>query len=136
MTQTLRNFPPPETWDNHVAYDAKAHPRKVAREFMLIPTTCFNCESACGLLAHVAKDDLSVTKVEGNPAHPGSRGRNCAKGPTTINQVNDPERILTPLKRTGDRGAGNWAECTWDDALDDIAGRIRRAILEERRDEV
>jgi anaerobic selenocysteine-containing dehydrogenase len=72
----LSNFPPPETWDHHVAYDAKAHPRKVAREFMLIPTTCFNCESACGLLAHVAKDDLSITKLEGNPAHPGSRGRN------------------------------------------------------------
>ena len=70
----LRSFPPPETWDHHVATDAKAHPRKVTREFMLIPTTCFNCESACGLLAHVAKDDLTITKVEGNPAHPGSRG--------------------------------------------------------------
>ena len=104
----LRNFPPPETWDHHVAYDAKAHPRKVPREFMLIPTTCFNCESACGLLAHVAKDDLTVTKVEGNPAHPGSRGRNCAKGPATINQLNDPERILHPLRRVGERGAGGW----------------------------
>ncbi len=132
----LANYPPPETWDHHVAYDAKAHPRKVPREFMLIPTTCFNCESACGLLAYVAKDDLSVTKVEGNPAHPGSRGRNCAKGPATINQVNDPERILHPLKRTGARGAGGWERCSWDAALDDIAGRIRQAIIDDRRDEV
>ena len=132
----LAKFPPPETWDHHVAYDAKAHPRKVAREFMLIPTTCFNCESACGLLAYVAKDDLSVTKVEGNPAHPGSRGRNCAKGPATINQVNDPERILQPLRRTGERGAGEWEPCSWDDALDDIAGRIRAAIVADRRDRV
>ncbi len=132
----LANFPPPETWDRHVAYDAKAHPRKVAREFMLIPTTCFNCESACGLLAHVAKDDLSVTKLEGNPAHPGSRGRNCAKGPATINQLNDPERIMRPLRRTGERGAGEWEPCSWDDALDDIASRIRTAIIEDRRDEV
>ena len=132
----LANFPPVETWDHHVAYDAKAHPRKVAREFMLIPTTCFNCESACGLLAHVAKDDLSVTKVEGNPAHPGSRGRNCAKGPATINQLKDPERILHPLRRTGARGEGSWEQCTWDEALDDIAARIRAAILDDRRDEV
>ncbi len=132
----LVNFPPPETWDHHVAHDARAHPRKVTREFMLIPTTCFNCESACGLLAHVAKDDLTVTKVEGNPAHPGSRGRNCAKGPATINQVNDPERILYPLKRVGDRGAGQWEQCSWDEALDDIAARIRTAIVEDRRDEV
>ena len=132
----LRSFPPPETWDHHVARDARAHPRKVTREFMLIPTTCFNCESACGLLAHVAKDDLSVTKVEGNPAHPGSRGRNCANGPATINQVDDPERILHPLKRVGDRGAGGWERVTWDDALDDIAGRIRAAIQADRRDSV
>ncbi len=132
----LANFPPPEEWDHYMASDARAHPRKVRREFMLIPTTCFNCESACGLLAHVAKDDLSITKVEGNPAHPGSRGRNCAKGPATINQVNDPERILHPLKRAGERGAGEWEPCTWDEALDDIAARIRRAIVEDRRDEI
>jgi anaerobic selenocysteine-containing dehydrogenase len=134
--EDLANFPPVETWDHHVAYDAKAHPRKVPREFMLIPTTCFNCESACGLLAYVAKDDLSVTKVEGNPAHPGSRGRNCAKGPATVNQVDDPERVLHPLRRTGRRGEGAWERCSWDEALDDIAARIRAAIVEDRRDEV
>ena len=112
----------------------KAHPRKVAREFMLIPTTCFNCESACGLLAHVAKDDLTITKLEGNPAHPGSRGRNCAKGPATINQIDDPERILYPLRQAGARGAGQWERVSWDEALDDIAGRIRAAIVEDRRE--
>ncbi|HUR74596.1 MAG TPA: molybdopterin-dependent oxidoreductase, partial [Sporichthya sp.] len=132
----LRNFPPVENWDHHVEYDAKAHPRKVPREYMLIPTTCFNCESACGLLAYVDKSDLSIRKVEGNPAHPGSRGRNCAKGPATINQVHDPERILHPLKRVGERGGGQWQQVSWDEALDDIAGRIRTAIQEDRREEV
>ncbi|NDL61093.1 molybdopterin-dependent oxidoreductase [Phytoactinopolyspora mesophila] len=132
----LRNFPPVEQWDHHVEFDAKAHPRKVPREYMLIPTTCFNCESACGLLAYVDKEDLSVKKLEGNPAHPGSRGRNCAKGPATINQLNDPERILYPLKRVGTRGGGEWRRCSWDEAVDDIAARIRAAIIEDRRDEV
>ena len=132
----LRNFPPVESWDHHVEYDAKAHPKKVPHEYMLIPTTCFNCESACGLLAYVDKSDLSVKKLEGNPAHPGSRGRNCAKGPATINQLNDPDRILYPLRRKGDRGSGDWEQCSWDEALDDIAGRIRTAIIEDRRDEV
>ena len=42
-----------------------------------------------------------VRKFEGNPEHPGSRGRNCAKGPATLNQVTDPDRILYPLKRAG-----------------------------------
>ncbi len=59
------------------------------------------------------------------PAHPGSRGRNCAKGPATVNQVNDPERILTPLRRVGERGSGQFEPVMWDEALDDIAGRIR-----------
>ena len=57
-------------------------------------------------LANDKADDLTIKKFEGNPAHPGSRGRNCAKGPATVNQVNDPERILTPLRRVGERGAG------------------------------
>ncbi len=132
----LRNYPPVENWDSHIEYDAKAHPRKVPHEYMLVPTTCFNCESACGLLAYVDKSDLSIKKVEGNPAHPGSRGRNCAKGPATINQINDPERILYPLRRTGERGGGQWERVSWDDALDDIAGRIRKAIQEGRNNEV
>ena len=134
--ERLRNFPPVADWDHHVEYDAKAHPRKVPHEYMLVPTTCFNCESACGLLAYVDKSDLSIKKLEGNPAHPGSRGRNCAKGPATINQINDPERILYPLRRSGKRGGGDWERVSWDDALDDIAGRIRAAIVEDRKDEV
>ena len=132
----LSNFPPVESWDDVVLNDAKAHPRKVEKHYMLVPTTCFNCESACGLLAYVDRDDLTIKKLEGNPAHPGSRGRNCAKGPATVNQVNDPERILTPLRRVGERGSGQFEPVTWDEALDDIAGRIRRAIEEDRRDEV
>ncbi len=134
--ERLRNFPPVESWDHHVEYDAKAHPRKVPHEYMLVPTTCFNCESACGLLAYVDKSDLTIKRLEGNPAHPGSRGRNCAKGPATINQVNDPERILHPLRRVGERGSGHWEQVSWDEALDDIAARIRAAIVEDRRDEV
>ncbi len=134
--ENLRNFPPVENWDHHVEYDAKAHPRKVQRTFMLVPTTCFNCESACGLLAYIDKDDLSIRKLDGNPAHPGSRGRNCAKGPATINQLDDPERILYPLRRKGERGGGEWERVSWDDALDDIAGRIRAAIVEDRHEEV
>ncbi len=47
----LAAFPPKERWDDWVELDAKAWPRRVERRYMLVPTTCFNCESACGLLA-------------------------------------------------------------------------------------
>ena len=132
----LAAFPPKERWDDWVELDSKAWPGKLERRYMLVPTTCFNCESACGLLAYVDRDTLQVRKFEGNPEHPGSRGRNCAKGPATLNQVTDPDRILHPLKRAGKRGEGRWLQVSWDEALDDIAGRIRTAIQQGRRNEV
>ena len=132
----LAAFPPPQRWDDWVELDSRSWPERVEHRYMLVPTTCFNCESACGLLAYVDKETLQVRKFEGNPEHPGSRGRNCAKGPATLNQITDPDRILHPLKRAGDRGEGKWVQVSWDEALDDLAGRIRSAITEERHNEV
>ncbi|MFN0281575.1 MAG: molybdopterin-dependent oxidoreductase [Kineosporiaceae bacterium] len=132
----LASHPPKERWDEWVELDSAAWPRRVERRSMLVPTTCFNCESACGLLAYVDRETLQVRKFEGNPEHPGSRGRNCAKGPATLNQVTDPDRILHPLKRTGRRGEGRWRPVSWDEALDDIAGRVRAAITQGRPNEV
>ena len=132
----LAAFPPKERWHDWVELDSRAWPARAERRYMLVPTTCFNCESACGLLAYVDKDTLQVRKFEGNPEHPGSRGRNCAKGPATLNQITDPDRILHPLKRAGHRGEGKWVRVGWDEALDEIAARIRRAITEGRPNEV
>jgi len=132
----LAAFPPKERWDDWVELDSRAWPERKERRYMLVPTTCFNCESACGLLAYVDRESLQVQKFEGNPEHPGSRGRNCAKGPATLNQITDPDRILYPLKRAGKRGEGKWERVGWDEALDAIAARIRKAIVEERHNEV
>ncbi len=132
----LAAFPPKERWSDWVELDSKAWPERVERRFMLVPTTCFNCESACGLLAYVDRETLQVRKFEGNPEHPGSRGRNCAKGPATVTQLTDPDRILTPLKRVGERGEGKWEPVDWDEALDEIAARIRTAMDEGRHREI
>ena len=132
----LAAFPPKERWDDWTELDSQAWPQRKERHYSLVPTTCFNCESACGLLAYVDKITGQIQKFEGNPEHPGSRGRNCAKGPATLNQVTDPDRILYPLKRAGKRGEGKWERTTWDEALDTIAARIRKAIVEERRNEI
>ncbi|MDP3314023.1 molybdopterin-dependent oxidoreductase [Lutibacter sp.] len=136
VAKMYENFPPPEKWDNWVEYNPKVWPKKEKKTYQIVPTTCFNCESACGLTAFIDKETQEVKKFEGNPYHPGSRGRNCAKGPATINQVTDPDRILFPLKRKGKRGDGEWERVSWDDALDTIATRIRKAILEDRHNEI
>jgi len=132
----LTNYPPPEKWNDWEEYESKKWPDKVKKKYFIVPTTCFNCEAACGLLTYVDKETLEVRKFEGNPYHPASRGRNCAKGPATINQLKDVDRILYPLKRAGKRGEGKWERVSWDSVLDDIAGRIRKAMNENRHNEI
>lgn len=132
----LLTHPDPAKWDDWKELDSRAWPRKVYHRYELVPTVCFNCEAACGLLAYIDKDSGEIRKFEGHPLHPGSRGRNCAKGPATLNQVTNPERILHPLKRVGERGDGGWEQTTWDEALTDIAARIRKSLLAGKEDEV
>ena len=132
----LMSYPPKDKWGDWRELDSKSWPKRVEKCYSLVPTTCFNCESACGLLAYVDKESGQVRKFEGNPEHPGSRGRNCAKGPATINQVQDPNRILHPMKRSGPRGAGKWQRISWDEALDTIAEQVRKALREDRHDEI
>ncbi len=128
----LSHYPPFERWDHWEEHDAQRIPHR----YSLVPTTCFNCEAGCGLLAYIDQDSGEISRIEGNPLHPGSRGRNCAKGPATLNQLRDPERILTPMKRVGPRGRGKFEPCGWEEAIDEIAARIRTAIEEGRGEEV
>ncbi len=129
----FESTPPVAQWDDCVEYDAAAWPRKVERHSVIVPTTCFNCEAACGLLAWVDRDDLSIRRIEGNPHHPASRGRVCAKGPATLAQVNDPHRVLYPLKRVGPRGDGRFERISWDEALDTLAASIRAELVAGRK---
>jgi anaerobic selenocysteine-containing dehydrogenase len=63
----LTSYPPPDKWNDWVEWDGKAWPKKVARRYILVPTVCFNCESACGLLAYVDRDHAGDQEVRGQP---------------------------------------------------------------------
>ncbi|HUP22531.1 MAG TPA: molybdopterin dinucleotide binding domain-containing protein [Thermoanaerobaculia bacterium] len=136
LPEGLSTAPPKERWDEWEELDPAAWPRRERRKLRLVPTICFNCESACGLLGYVDRESGEVVRFEGNPLHPGSRGRVCAKGPATLNQVRDRDRILYPLRRSGPRGSGQFERTTWDEVLDTIGTRIGRALREDRRTEV
>ena len=123
----ISQYPPATMWDDWEEWDGSQWPKRKKRSYSLIPTICFNCESACGLLAYIDKESHQVKKFEGNPHHPGSRGRNCAKGPATLNQILDPERILYPLKRVGKRGEGKWKRISWLEALGEIGEKMRNS---------
>src|SRR5687768_18109043 len=63
----LAAFPPKERWDDWTELDSRAWPKRVERHYSIVPTTCFNCESACGLLAYIDKVTGEIQKFEGNP---------------------------------------------------------------------
>ena len=88
-----------------------------------VPGMCQLCSTICGTIGHVK--DGRLVKIEGNPKDPNSRGYLCARGHAGLNHLYHPERLLYPLKRVGKRGEGNWKRISWDDALDEIAVKLK-----------
>ena len=80
--------------------------------------TCHLCEANCGVVLEV--EGREVLRVTGDAENPLSRGFICPKANALIDIQDDPDRLRTPLKRTGDQ----WAEIGWEQALDEIAARI------------
>jgi len=88
-----------------------------------VPGMCQLCSTVCGILGYVK--DGRVIKIEGNPNDPNSRGHLCARGHAGLNHLYHPERLLYPLKRVGARGEGKWKRISWDEALDEIATKLK-----------
>jgi anaerobic selenocysteine-containing dehydrogenase len=68
--------------------------------------------------------DGVAIKVHGNPAHPQTAGVLCTKVSRYTERTYHPERVLTPLKRSGPKGSGQFVEVGWEEALSDIAARL------------
>ena len=90
----------------------------------VVPTFCELCFWKCGVLAHVK--DGRVTKLEGNPKHPLSKGRLCPRGTGGIGMLYDPDRLKKPLVRTQKRGEQIFEEVSWDAALNEVAENLLR----------
>ncbi|MDJ0686259.1 MAG: molybdopterin oxidoreductase family protein [Alphaproteobacteria bacterium] len=78
-------------------------------------TTCYMCACRCGVKVHLK--DGAVRYIEGNPDHPVNQGVLCAKGSAGVMQQNSPAKLRKPLLRTGERGAGQFKEIEWGEAL-------------------
>jgi anaerobic selenocysteine-containing dehydrogenase len=78
----------------------------------------------------VTVENGKATKVRGDPAHPFTRGGLCVKVNDYTKNVYSPDRVLHPLRRVGPKGEGRFEPITWDDALGEIAGRMRGVIDE------
>ncbi len=113
------------------------------------PSVCTLCRAGCGLLVRVMEGDAEVArngqrgiikmglakKLEGNPSHPVSQGKLCPRGHAGLQVTYHPDRIRGPLKRSGPRGAGQFQEISWAEALKELAAQLSalRAQNEGRR---
>ncbi len=91
-----------------------------------VPYTCMACNIEDGGIAYVEND--RVVKLEGNVKHPNTRGKLCAKGNSGFLHIYDPDRIMTPLLRTGKRGEGKWKRISYDEATTILADKLRQVI--------
>ena len=64
-------------------------------------------------------------RIQGDPDHPPTHGALCTKVSRYAERTDHPERVLTPLKRVGPKGSGQFVPVGWDEALDDIAARLQ-----------
>jgi thiosulfate reductase/polysulfide reductase chain A len=88
----------------------------------IVPTMCEQCVWRCGVWAKVK--DGKLVKLDGNPFHPHSNGKLCARGQSGIMSTYDPDRITTPLIRVGNRGDGKFRRASWNEALDLVAQKM------------
>lgn len=100
-----------------------------------------DCPDACGALITV--EDGKAVRIQGDPAHPVTRGFLCAKVAKYLDRVYSPDRVLYPLRRIspkdkaaeGQSGARSrsldgFERISWDEALDEISSRFRHIIAE------
>ncbi|MEN8238510.1 MAG: molybdopterin-dependent oxidoreductase [Actinomycetota bacterium] len=83
---------------------------------------CDICPWKCGIVVKSVNGE--VMKIDGNPADPKSRGMLCARGQGGVSFMNDPDRLRSPMIRTGERGEGKFREVSWEEALDYTAGKL------------
>ncbi|MBL8651774.1 MAG: molybdopterin-dependent oxidoreductase [Sphingopyxis sp.] len=88
---------------------------------------CRLCEAFCGTVVTV--EDGRPVKLSPDRDNPHTQGHICVKGAAIVDIANDPDRVLRPLKRVG--GPGEFAEVSWDEALDDIAARLSAIIARD-----
>ncbi len=87
-----------------------------------------DCPSACSL--SVSVEDGRIVAVTGDPAHPFTQGVICGKVHDYGERVYSPMRVLYPMRRVGQKGAGEFERISWGDAIEEIAHRFTRVIAQ------
>jgi len=97
--------------------------KKRTDEQVIMTTCASHCGGFCGLKVYV-KDGV-ITRIETDDGEE-PQARACLKGRAYRQRVYHPDRLLYPMKRVGERGEGKFQRISWDEALDTVAGEIKR----------
>ena len=82
-----------------------------------------DCPDTCAL--RITVQHGRVIRIAGDPDHPPTHGALCTKVSRYAERTYHPDRVLVPLKRVGRKGEGRFEPVGWDEALDDIASRLK-----------
>ncbi len=89
-----------------------------------VRATCpHDCPDTCALLVTV--EDGVATEVKGDPDHPTTAGVLCTKVSRYTERTYSPDRLLYPMRRAGKKGEGKFERISWEQALDEIAARLK-----------
>ena len=90
-------------------------------------TLCASCDIACSVVTEVQKGRVTRVRSSDNPLF---KDNICIKGIVAPKNFANPNRVLYPQKRVGERGSGLWQRVSWDEALADIGARLKKIIDE------
>ena len=98
-----------------------------AREQVVRAACPHDCPDTCAMWVTVREEGgrRVAVKVAGDPEHPTTRGVLCTKVSRYLERTYHPDRVLQPLKRVGRKGEGRFTPVSWDEALEDIAARLK-----------
>lgn len=109
----------------------------LSTEEVTVKTTCpRDCYDSCGI--HVIVRTGRVPRIVGDPDHPLAQGALCGKCALAYNGawIDPKQRLNRPLRRTGPKGSNCFEEVSWEQALSDIASRLKSIIAEHGRSSV
>ena len=127
----MRHFPPAQAEpsrgplpDNRAPAETDRVDTSPAVSDVVCKTTCYMCACRCGIDVHLTEGQIRY--IQGNRDHPVNRGVICGKGSAGIMQHYSPARLRKPLLRTGERGANQFREIEWDEALGIASERLAK----------
>ena len=88
----------------------------------IVKSTCLGCIGNCGTIYQV--EGNRIISAKGDPQHPITKGHICPKGRAVEEIRSSPDRLRRPLKRMGEKGGGRWKEISWEEAINEIAGKL------------